>query len=277
MFFQCRTFCEKLNPDQVRNDESMPRPNPLTPEVQAVFLAALRGGTLVVAAAASVGVAVQTLYRRRGRDPRFDCEWTAAAEASFLWAWRWRRKRHGGRGWVRSPTKRRLRFAGDRQAAYLEALGRVGDCNRAALAAGVDPRTVRRALRSDPDFARENEAALERGRVRRARSAALERARSAGRMIRIVERNAAAMADPKSGHDRHIRRLKRRWRPDRANAWRGPGFVRTPAEAIPELKRKIRRIELDGWKRSRGRGLPLEAGDSALRAPRVELESSSRT
>lgn len=229
----------------------MPRPNPLTPEVQAAFLAELRGGTLVVAAAASVGVAVQTLYRRRGRDPGFDSEWKAAAQASFGWTWlrlgrgRWRRR------WTGAPTARRLRFAGARRAAYLEALARKGDCNRAARAARVDPRTVRRALRSDPGFALENEAALERGRARRAQAAATGRARAAERMTGIVERIAAAMADPVSRQDWHIWRLKRRWRPERPGGWRGPGFVRTPAEAIPELSRKIRRIELAGWKRAR--------------------------
>ncbi len=62
----------------------MPRPTPLIPAVQAALLAALRGEALVVAAAASVGVALQTLYRRRKRDPRFDSAWTEA-EASVLW------------------------------------------------------------------------------------------------------------------------------------------------------------------------------------------------
>lgn len=231
----------------------MPRPNPLTPQVQAAFLAALRGGALVLAAAAKLGVAVQTLYRRRGRDPAFDEAWTAAAEASFAWGWRrlgsgrWRRQ------WTGAATARRLRFDGRRRAAYLDALGRKGDCSRAARSARVDPRTVRSAFRTDPDFARAHEAALELGRARRAQAAALERARSAERMIGIVHRIAAAMADPKTAHDRHIRRLKSRWRPDRPG-WRGPGFDRAPAEAIPELMRKIRRIELAGWKRSRGRG-----------------------
>ncbi|HEY0132243.1 MAG TPA: hypothetical protein VGB57_12665 [Allosphingosinicella sp.] len=238
----------------------MPRPNPLTPEVQAAFLAELRSGTLVVAAAARVGVAVQTLYRRRRRDPVFDAGWTAAAEASFGWGWhrlpggRWRRQ------WAGAPTARRLRFGAGRRAAYLEALERKGDRSRAARSARVDPRTVRSAFRTDPDFARAHDSALRRGRARRERAAAFERARAAERMIGIVERIAAAMANPVSAFDRHICRLKRRWRPERPGGWRGPGFVRAPAEAIPELRRKIRRIGLAGWKRSRGRGPPWGPG-----------------
>jgi hypothetical protein len=237
----------------------MPRPNPLTPEVRAAFLAELRGGTLVAAAAARVGMTVSTLYNRRRRDPAFDGEWTAAAEASFGFVWRrlgsgrWRRR------WIGAPTARRLRFAGARRASYLEALGRKGDCNRAARSARVDPRTVRSAFRTDRDFARAHEAALELGRARRARAAAVERARAAERMIRVVERVAAAMADPGSGQDRYSCRLNRRWRPERPGGWRGAGLVRAPAEAIPELKRKISRIELAGWKRARGRGPPLFA------------------
>jgi hypothetical protein len=237
----------------------MPRPNPLTPEILAAFLAALRGGTLVVAAAARVGVAVQTLYRRRKRDARFDREWTAAAEASFSWSWerlgggRWRRQ------WDGAPTPRRLRFTGARRAAYLAALGRKGDRNRAARWARVDPRTVRSAARSNPDFARADEAALALGRARRARSAAQARARAAERMMAVVGRVAAAMADPRSGQERYSCRLRRRWRPERPGGWRGAGLVRAPAEAIPELKRKISRIELAGWKRARRRGPPLFA------------------
>jgi hypothetical protein len=238
----------------------MPRPNPLTPVILASFLAALRRGTLVVAAAARVGMTVSTLYNRRNRDSAFGAEWTAAAEASFGWEWRRQGNGRWRRRWNRAPTARRLRFEGRRRTAYLEALERKGDCNRAARSARVDPRTVRRGLRSDPAFERAHQAALGLGRARRERAAALERARSAERMFAIVERIAAAMAEPASGHDRHVCRLKRRWRPDGATAWRGPGFARAPAEAIPELKRKIRRIELAGWKRSRGRGPPAKAG-----------------
>lgn len=234
----------------------MPRPNPLTPEIQAAFLAELRRGTLVVAAAARVGMTVSTLYNRRRRDPEFDAGWTAAAEASFRWGWdrlgggRWRRR------WAGAPTARRLRFGDGRRAAYLEALERKGDCIRAARSARVDPRTVRSAARSDPDFARARGVALGLGRDRRERAAAAERARERERMIGIVERIAAAMADPVTASDRHLCRLKRRWRPDRPGVWSAAPPGRTPPEAAAELKRKIRRIELAGWIRSRRAGLP---------------------
>lgn len=230
---------------------AMPRPNPLTPEILAAFLAELRRGTLVVAAAARVGMTVSTLYNRRRRDPAFDSEWTAAAAVSFgQWGWqklpggRWRRQ------WTGRPTARRLRFGGARRAAYLDALGRKGDCGRAARSARVDPRTVRSALRTDPGFVLENEAALQRGRAVRERRAELERARTAERYRRAVDRAVAALTAPANGYERHLARMKRGWRPDRPGVWRAAPPGRTPAEAIPELRRKIRRIELAGWKRS---------------------------
>jgi hypothetical protein len=234
----------------------MPRPNPLTPEVQAAFLAALRGGSLVVAAAARVGVAVQTLYRRRGRDRRFAAEWSVAAEASFGWAWARRRHPRGGGRWRRVATARRLRFSGGRRSDYLEALEREGDGAAAARAVKVDPRTVRRALRGDPGFARACRAALERGRAWRARREAEARARTARRLIRIVEQAAAALAWPADREEWRFAWRRRGWRPDRPGLWRPPPADWTPAEAVPELRRKIRRIELAGWKRARERGPP---------------------
>ena len=243
--------------------EEMPRPNPLTTEIRAAFIAALRSGTLVVAAAARVGVAVQTLYRRRARDRRFAAEWAVAAEASFGWAWRERpRRRGGGRRWRRVATARRLRFSGPRRSCYLEALEREGDAGAAARAVKVDPRTVRRALLGDPGFARAHRAALERGRAWRARREAEARARAARRLIRVVERAAAALAWPSNREEWRFAWRRRGWRPDRPGLGRPPPADWTPAEAAPELRRKIRRIELAGWKRARGRGPPARAGDA---------------
>src|SRR5688572_5035945 len=90
----------------------------LTPAAQAAFVEALRGGALVQAAAAAVGVAVSTLYCRRRRDVAFDAEWRAAAEASSGWVFE---RRAGAKARV-VRRKRRLRFEGARRAAFLEAL-----------------------------------------------------------------------------------------------------------------------------------------------------------
>lgn len=228
----------------------MPRPNPITPEVEAAFLAELRSGTLVVAAAARVGVAVQTLYRRRGRDARFRREWGVAAAASFGWAWRKRNSPRWERRWSRVATARRLRFAGERRSDYLEALEREGDPAAAARAIEVDPRTVRSALRRDPDFARAHASALERGRGLRERRAAAERARHKARMLQVVERTSAALERPANGRERHFRRIMAGWRPDRPGVWRAAPPGRTPAEAIAELSRKIRRIEFAPGRRA---------------------------
>jgi len=233
----------------------MPRPNPLTPEVRADFLAALRGGALVVAAAARVGVAVQTLYRLRKRDRRFAAEGAVAAEASFGWAWRKRPGRRGGGGrWRRVATARRLRFSGRRRSDYLEALEREGDPGAAARAVKVDPRTVRRALLGDPGFARAHEAALERGMAWRARREAEARARAARRLIRVVERAAAALAWPEN---------REQWRFRLAPARLAAGPARPVAAAAA------------GLDPGRG-GAGAQAQDPADRARRLEARARPR-
>src|SRR5687767_13355180 len=123
MFLQRPAIREKVDPGSSRDDESMPRPNPLTPEVEAAFLEALRGGALVEAAAAQVGVAVGTLYRRRKRDTVFDAAWSSAAEVSASWAW----DESAGRKVRPAGVKRRLRFAARRRRAFLKVLER--DCS----------------------------------------------------------------------------------------------------------------------------------------------------
>ena len=185
----------------------MPRPNPLTPEVQAAFLAELRGGALVVAAARSVGVAVWTLYRRRKRDAGFDAAWTAAAAASAGWVIE---SRHGGKArLVRS--KRRLRFDRGRREVFLGGVELSCHSREAAEAALVDPGTVCRHIRRDPGFARDNEAALERGYARLERLAAEEREAAAERGRRQSRFVPPPDARPPAGFDAQMR-LLRQWR-----------------------------------------------------------------
>jgi hypothetical protein len=155
----------------------------LTPEIQAAFLAELRRGTLVVAAAARVGMTVSTLYNRRRRDPAFDSAWTAAAEAGFGWRWDPERRCR-----VRAPgCRRRLRFGAARQAAFLDWLECTCNSSDSAWRAGFHPSTIVQALRRDPELARANQAALERGCVRLEREVALERQRSVERLNDFLE------------------------------------------------------------------------------------------
>lgn len=244
----------------------MPRPNPLTAEILAAFLAALRGGALVEAAAASVGMTISTLYGRRKRDPGFDSAWTEAAEASMLWCWDPK-----GRYRMRAPgCKRRLRFGARRRAAFLASLER--DCNSsaAARATGVHPSTVVQAVRRDPKFARDNEAALERGYARLERELALERERSVARMKRFLDRGFAPTGEPTSDPDHLMRLLKRYERPERARGrrdrWARPEL--SQAEAIAALEQKLRHLDLGPWGQKLKRGPPPLAEAAISAGPR---------
>lgn len=213
----------------------------LTPAAQAAFLAALRGGALVGAAAAEAGVAVSTLYCRRKRDAGFDSAWTAAAEASFGFAWRTQGKRRGRR--LRVPTKRRVRFGATRRGLYLASLGRSCDTRASARWAGVWPSTVYRNLKRDPAFALDNRAALERGYVRLEREAALQRERRAERLRRLAERGFEPTGEPTRDFEAQMRLLDRYRRPERPGG--RPALSR--AESVAALERKLRHLDLGGW------------------------------
>ncbi|HET9639887.1 MAG TPA: hypothetical protein VFP12_11845 [Allosphingosinicella sp.] len=215
----------------------MPRPNPLTPAVRAAFLAALRGGALVEAAAAEVGVRPGTLYRRRRRDPGFDAEWTAAAEASQRWEYR---KAPGAKARL-VRTKRRLRFGGARRAAYLAELARTCNSSDSARWAGVDPTTICRHLRRDPGFARDCAAALAMGYAALELRLAEEQAAARRRLDwRAIEPTGRMTGD----FDEGMRLLARWTRPDGSI---GPRFVSRGRqrrwsfeEAIVLLERRLR-------------------------------------
>ncbi|MGA9582404.1 MAG: hypothetical protein WBR13_10600 [Allosphingosinicella sp.] len=223
----------------------MPRPNPITPAVQAAFLAELRGGALVVAAAASVGMTVSTLYNRRRRDPVFDAAWTAAAEASLCWRWDSERRCR-----VRAPgCGRRLRFGAGPRAAFLASLERSCNSTDSALRAGFHPSTVVQALRRDPAFARDNKAALERGYARLERVAALERERAEARMKRFLDAGFETTGEPTRDPDRLLRLLdlyRPPERPGRGRAGR-PRPALSPSESVAALERKLAHLDLGGW------------------------------
>jgi hypothetical protein len=221
----------------------MPRPNPLTPALQAGFVAALRGGALVVAAAASVGVPVATLYRLRKRDPAFASAWATAAEASAGWVIE---RRPGAKARL-VRAKRRLRFAGKRREAFLAGLEQSCNSRDSAEAALVDPGTICRHIRRDPGFAGDHEAALERGYGRLERLAVEERAAERSRPGRIVP---PPDARPPAGFDAQMR-LLRCWR--RRDGSLGPRRVGRPSlrrwsfeEAMALLGRRLRGLGVIG-------------------------------
>ena len=210
----------------------------LTPAALAGFLAALRRGVLVEAAAAQVGVAVSTLYCRRRRDPGFDSAWTAAAEASSGWAWQGR-----GRKRRRVRTKRRLRFGGARREAFLGRLELSCDTKNSARRGGVHPATIYRHIARDPGFERANKAALERGYQRLERESERDRARRARRIRRALDRGPSPEARPPGDLDRLIRLLDRWRRPERP---RRPGAreALSVEDGLAELERKLRNLDV---------------------------------
>lgn len=223
----------------------MPRPNPLTPEVQRAFLDSIRGGALVVAAAASVGVPLGTLYRRRKCDPLFDLAWSAAAELSVEWRWD-----PVGRRKVRARgCRRRLRFSERRRTAYLDVLAQGCNAGRAARETGVDLRSVYRRLRSDPGFERDSREALKRGfaglhRALEAERIAMEARIRSGALKWKIEPTGEVTGD----FDRQMLLLKRFERPDGTIGSRRVrhGYMRSMRfeDAILLLDRKMRGLGL---------------------------------
>ena len=215
-------------PDQVRDDELMARcSRTLTPAAQAAFLAALRGGALVEAAAAGLGLPLSTLYWRRKRDPVFDLAWSAAARLS----------RDSGTG-------RRLRFAAEDKSRFLATLPSDCDTGAAARRIRFHPCTIYRHLGRDPAFARGKELALWRGYDRLGREAEEEAAARAGRLRDRLE--PPPEADVRGDDfDSLLTRLDRYTRPDGSI---GPRVVRWPAarnvwsfeRAIVALERVMR-------------------------------------
>jgi hypothetical protein len=220
----------------------MPRKSRLTAEAQGGFLAALRGGAMVEAAAASVGVAISTLYWRRKRDARFDSEWTAAAAASAGWVI----ERGKGEKARLVRSKRRLRFDRARREVFLGGVELSCHTREAAEAALVHRGTVWRHARRDPGFARDNEAALERGYARLERLAVEERAQAAERARRRGRIAAAPDARPPADFEAQMRLLEQ-WR--RRDGRLGPRRVRRARlrtssfeEAMGRLERRLRAL-----------------------------------
>ena len=198
----------------------------LTPASQAAFLADLAGGALVEAAAARVGVAIATLYRRRGRDPVFAAGWACAVARSA-----------GAPG-------RRLPFDGGRRRRFLASFERSCNALMACQEAGVHPATVYRHIGGDPGFQRECRAALARGAARLERELAAE---SAARAERWARHPIVPKGEPTEDFDEAMKLLAR-W--DRRDGSIGPrqvshGRMRRGSfdEAIARIERKLRAME----------------------------------
>lgn len=219
----------------------MPRPNPITTDIQAAFLAELRGGALVAAAAARVGAALSTLYALRKRDRVFDLAWGSAAELSVGWTW----DEAAARKVRPAGAKRRLRFGGRRREAFLRVLERDCSTNGAARETGVHPSTVRRHLSRDRGFAGAAAEALRRGyqgldRELKAGRLAMEARIRSGDLRWTIEPKGEISPDP----DRQLLLVARYERTDgtigRREVSRGRRRPMAFEEAIRLLDRKLR-------------------------------------
>jgi hypothetical protein len=201
----------------------------LTPASQAAFVAALRGGALVEAAARAVGVAISTLYWRRKRGPAFAAAWDCAVALSA-----------GAPG-------RRLRFGAGRRRRFLASFGCSCNLAWACEETGVDPTTVYRHIARDPGFARDCRAALARGYDFLEGEPARQRAAAAARH---AKRGIATTAEPTEDFDEGMKLLARWTRPDGSI---GPRFVRRGRMKSGSFEEAIALLE----KKLRGRGIRI--------------------
>ena len=198
----------------------------LTPAAMAAFVAALRRGALVEAAAREVGVAISTLYWRRKTDPVFAFAWEAAASLS-----------------AEAPG-RRLRFAGRRRELFLAAFEASCNTSMSSRATGVAACTVYRHIGRDADFRGDCRTAYRRGTTGLERRAAAERAAARERWASY---EIVPVGRPSGDFESIMKRLARWERPDGTI---GPRQVRhgrmrrmSFEEAIVLLAKRLRSLE----------------------------------
>jgi hypothetical protein len=125
------------------------------------FLATVRRGAPLAAAARAAGVSLPGLYGARRRDPVFEAGWKEAMAAS---AGTYRIVANSKRP-LQLRKMRNVRFDEARQQTFLDHFAGTADTVAAAAAAGVDKSTVYKHLKGDPGFAQEYRDALSLGYV----------------------------------------------------------------------------------------------------------------
>jgi len=149
----------------------------MTPADQAAVVMALAKGATIREAAAGVGFAARTLFRRRNACALFAASWAAAVEES---ARPILVEPGPGRGW-QVKRMRRNRFTRERKALFLGHLAATCDVQAACREAGICSWTAYEHRRTDPAFAdgwrraRETGCALLEAEALRRRLAAMER------------------------------------------------------------------------------------------------------
>lgn len=248
-------------------------PRRIDAEAKAKFVAALRKGARLDAAAAAAGFSLTGLYAARRRDPAFKAAWQGALATSAAAERRARAYRERGEGGevriamanrriYQRRRRRNVRFDAAAREAFLTHFNATCDTKAAAEAAGVHESTVRLHARTDREFAAAYRDALAEGYVRLEAEAVRQRVAAQARLRAAIEAaddwpgtgEGAAMPaacpecgridDPGAEFD-HVMKLFARWgrqprRPDRHFRPDGRRQRWTFDQAITLLDKKLR-------------------------------------
>ncbi len=206
-----------------------------------IFLAALKRGTAIAAAAREAGFHAASFYRRREADPAFGEAWAEAVEIgnapTFVAPQNGRR--------LQLRKSRRVRFNDTRRQVFLAHFAGTCDLKAAAEAAGVCTDTVNNHRRKDPEFAEACAAALEQGYRRLEEEAVRQRLEAQDKL-----RAGVVPAGEVSAEFERLMKLLAHWTrrngrlglpPPRRN---GQGRSWTFDEAMTELARKLRALKI---------------------------------
>lgn len=252
-------------------DSEGPKRRRIGAEAKAAFVAALRRGERLEAAARVAGFSLQGFYGARQRDPVFAGAWQAALEDSASDE-RLVAPNNGRR--LQRRRLRHMRFTAARQTIFIEHFLWSCDVRDAAAAAGVDPTTVYKHRLLNPDFAAAFERAIEQGYVL-LEAEALRQRLQAQRQLREALDGGGQPPPETAAEFESVMKLLARWdrgggrrgartvAPDRRRAW-------TFAEAIEALESKLRHLgvpipDLPAEFSRPDDGLPLPGGGDGER------------
>lgn len=205
-----------------------------------IFLAALKRGERLQAAAQEAGFSLAGFYRVRDRDPAFAAAWREALELSAVPHF----VAPNNRRRLQLKKVRRLRFDERRQGVFLAYFAGTCDATAAAEAAGICVSTVYRHRAVDADFAAAFDAALEQGYVALEAEAVRQRLEAQRRL-----REGVAPAGEMAVEFERVLALLTRW--ERRNGRLGARAVGhghqrrwTFDEAIELLEKKLKALNV---------------------------------